>query len=253
MAGEDAVKAGGEKYLPRLDSQTDEEFAAYVKRASFFNASARTSEAYLGLMFRRPPFVKLPEAMVLVVGRAMAEFANDADMLGTSLTGYAKKVVGEVIGLGRAGTLVDWEDEVEQRAYAVFYRAEQIINWRVERVNGRNVPTLIVLKEQVHREARTRMMMSFELRLVDQMRVLRLVPGDGGRCRWQAWTTTARWSCGSRRRRSGRGRKGGVAVGGDADAAAAGQAAAADSVCVSWAAAFAAGCGSRCRWRTSSR
>src|SRR5512137_65047 len=60
LAGEDAVKAGGEKYLPRLDCQTDEEFAAYVKRASFFNASARTSEAYLGLMFRRPPFVKLP-------------------------------------------------------------------------------------------------------------------------------------------------------------------------------------------------
>ena len=27
-----------------------------------------------------------------------------------------------------------------------FYRAEQIINWHVERVNGRNVPTLIVLR-----------------------------------------------------------------------------------------------------------
>ena len=59
LAGEDAVKAGGEKYLPRLDCQTDQEFDAYVKRASYFNASARTSEAYLGLMFRRPPFVKL--------------------------------------------------------------------------------------------------------------------------------------------------------------------------------------------------
>ena len=45
LAGEDAVKAGGEKYLPRLDCQTDQEFDAYVKRASYFNASARTSEA----------------------------------------------------------------------------------------------------------------------------------------------------------------------------------------------------------------
>jgi len=43
LAGEDAVKAGGEKYVPRLDSQTDEEFAAYVQRASFFNATARTT------------------------------------------------------------------------------------------------------------------------------------------------------------------------------------------------------------------
>lgn len=136
LAGEDAVKAGGEKYLPRLDCQTDQEFAAYVKRASYFNASARTSEAYLGLMFRRPPFVKLPDGGA-GVGRAMAGFQNDADMLGTTLTGYAKMVVGDVVGLGRAGSLVDWEDEVEQRAYVVFYRAEQIINWRVERVNGR--------------------------------------------------------------------------------------------------------------------
>src|SRR5512136_834990 len=80
LAGEDAVKAGGQKYLPRLDSQSDEEFSAYVKRASYFNASARTSEAYLGLMFRRPPFVKLPDDGA-GVGRAMAVFQNDADML----------------------------------------------------------------------------------------------------------------------------------------------------------------------------
>ncbi|HOX59106.1 MAG TPA: DUF4055 domain-containing protein [Candidatus Paceibacterota bacterium] len=176
LAGEDAVKAGGEKYLPRLDSMTDEEFSAYVKRASYFNASARTSEAYLGLMFRRPPFLKLPNDGA-GVGRAMAEFQNDADMLGTTLTGYAKMVVGDVIGLGRAGSLVDWEDEVEQRAYVVFYRAEQVINWRVERVNGRNVPTLIVLKEHAVAQPGPDDD-GFTLQLVDQMRVLKLVPGE---------------------------------------------------------------------------
>jgi len=68
-----------------IRAETDEEFAAYVQRASYFNASARTSEAYLGLMFRRPPFVKLP-ADGAGVGRAMAVFQNDADMLGTTLT-----------------------------------------------------------------------------------------------------------------------------------------------------------------------
>ena len=194
LAGEDAVKAGGEKYLPRLDSQTDEEFSAYVKRASYFNASARTSEAYLGLMFRRPPFVKLPgngdtspnplpgaervtRSAASGLERAMAQFQNDADMLGTTLTGYAKNVVGDVVGLGRAGSLVDWEDQVEHRAYVVFYRAEQIINWRVERVNGRNVPTLIVLKEQVIAQPGPNDD-GFALQLVDQMRVLKLVPGE---------------------------------------------------------------------------
>jgi len=29
LAGEDGVKAAGERYLPRLDSQSEEEYAAY--------------------------------------------------------------------------------------------------------------------------------------------------------------------------------------------------------------------------------
>ena len=74
---------------------------------------------------------------------------NDSDMLGTTLAGYAKSVVSEVVGLGRAGSLVDWEGEVEKRAYTSLYSAEQILNWRVERINGRNVPTVVVLSELV--------------------------------------------------------------------------------------------------------
>jgi hypothetical protein len=63
LSGEDAVKAGGEKYLPWLDSQADGEFAAYVKRASYFNAtpisissSARQVEMRLGVVFSNLPF-----------------------------------------------------------------------------------------------------------------------------------------------------------------------------------------------------
>ncbi len=204
LAGEDAVKAGGEKYLARLDSQTDEEFAAYRKRASFFNATARTAEAYLGLIFRRPPFVKLPSEST-GVGRALAEFQNDADMLGTSLTGYAKVVVGDVVGLGRAGSLVDWEggdargQGAERRAYAVFYPAERIINWRMGHVRGRNVLTLLVLRETANierptsnTELRTEQD-EFEPEVVEQIRVLRLVVGEGGDafCRVDLWQEQA--------------------------------------------------------------
>lgn len=56
MAGEDAIKAAGIRYLSKLDSRTDEEYIGYKSRASFFNATARTVEVYLGLIFRRPPF-----------------------------------------------------------------------------------------------------------------------------------------------------------------------------------------------------
>ena len=176
FAGEDAVKAAGEKYLPRLDCQDDTEYLAYKMRAAFFNASARTADGFVGLIFRRDPTFKLPDAND-GISAALTEFVEDADMLGTPLAAFSKKLVTEIINVGRAGTLVDWNDEVEQRAYAVPYSAEAIINWRTERVNGRNVLTLLVLKENCLTpvdEADP-----FVLEEIQQLRVLKLVPPQG--------------------------------------------------------------------------
>jgi hypothetical protein len=64
--------------------QTDEEYAACRARASLFNATARTADGYLGLLFRRPPFIKVPEG-ANGLGMAMRAFINDAEPLGTSL------------------------------------------------------------------------------------------------------------------------------------------------------------------------
>ena len=105
MAGEDAVKAAGARYLPRLDGQSGEDYEAYKARACFSNATRRAADAFVGLVFRKAPFVKMPESQD-GIGKAMAGFSNDADMLGTSLFGYAKNVVQEVISVGRTGTLV---------------------------------------------------------------------------------------------------------------------------------------------------
>ena len=82
IAGEDVVKAGGERYLPRLDAQTDDEYAAYKHRAAFFNATSRSADGYVGLIFRRPPFIKLPVEKS-ALGLALSAFKNDADMLGS--------------------------------------------------------------------------------------------------------------------------------------------------------------------------
>ena len=70
LAGEDAVKAAGEKYLPRLDSQSEQEFANYVRRASFFGATARTLDEYLDLVFRRAPVLALGEGEHLKIVRS---------------------------------------------------------------------------------------------------------------------------------------------------------------------------------------
>ena len=172
MSGEDAVKSAGIRYLPRLDSQTDEEYA------SFFNATSRTAEGYVGLIFRRPPFVKIPDEKSALAA-ALAEFRNDADMLGTPLVSYAKNIVNEVVSVGRAGTLIDWEDEVENRVYASLYATENILNWRVERINGRNIPTMVVLYEPSGaRPSPGQAGDSFGTMTREQIRVLKLVPGE---------------------------------------------------------------------------
>src|SRR5512133_907907 len=93
LAGEDAVKAAGTKYLPRLDSQSDEEYAAYKGRASFFGATARTVKEYLDLVFRKAPTIN-PQPSTLKT------FLNDCDLHGLDFQGYARHVLTEVLSVG---------------------------------------------------------------------------------------------------------------------------------------------------------
>ena len=150
IAGDDAVKAGGVKYLPRLDAQTDDEYLGYKSRACFFNATSRTCDGFLGLLFRRDPEVKLPDRHA-GVGGALRIFSDDVDLMGTSLFTFCKGVVGEVLAVGRCGTLVDWQGNGESRAYVVRYAAEDILNWQTQRINGRNVVTMVVVREVIER------------------------------------------------------------------------------------------------------
>jgi len=170
IAGEDAVKRGGTKYLPRLDSQSENEYNGYKARACFFNATSRTCDGFVGLLFRRDPEVKLPDRHA-GVGGALRVFTDDVDLMGTSLFTFCKGVVGEVLALGRCGTLIDWQADGESRAYVVRYTAEDILNWQTQRINGRNVVTMIALREMVERPDEAD---PFALKVTETVRVLKL-------------------------------------------------------------------------------
>jgi hypothetical protein len=175
IAGEDAIRRGAEMYLPRLDSQTDADYDAYKTRASFFNATARSAAGYIGLIFRRAPFIKLtPQNPGAGLAKAMGDFSNDLDLRGTSLYGYAKNLVTEIIQVGRAGTLIDWND-AENRPYASLYKAESILNWRTERINGRNTLALVTLAEPATVPTDD----PFVTKTENRIRVLRLVAPEG--------------------------------------------------------------------------
>jgi hypothetical protein len=144
LAGEDAIKVAGKKYLPRLDSQSDEDYAAYLMRASFFGATARKLKEFLDLIFRRAPRVSTDEKL--------KAFVSDCDLWGMDLVRYARRVVSEVLSVGRCGSLVTPSsgapsggalpspggsgETSEGRPFVALWRAEDIINWRVERVGN---------------------------------------------------------------------------------------------------------------------
>lgn len=181
LAGEDAVKAAGEAYIPRLETQTDEEYQQYVARGFFYNATARTLAGYLGMIFRRDPAVNSPAdgdraASLLGVSSVFSSFLEDVDLFGTTLASYARHLATEVLSVGRGGTLVDWHEGMERRAFLAFYSAENILNWRVARINGRMQPTLVVLREwaaEINGD-------EFEEELKEQILVQRLeAVGDG--------------------------------------------------------------------------
>jgi hypothetical protein len=140
LAGEDAIKAAKEKYLPRLDSQSDEDYAAYLMRASFFGATARTLEEFLDLIFRRAPSVSTGGS------EKLKAFTADCDLWGMDLVRYARRVVGEVLSVGRCGSLVSWDNDAAQPSVSL-WSAENIINWKAQRVGQRVVLVELVLRD----------------------------------------------------------------------------------------------------------
>lgn len=139
--GEEAVKAAGVRYLPRLSGQDDADYQAYKERASFYGATARTLDGLVGEVLRRPPDVRVPEAMKELI----VSLGPNGEPLGQLI----KTTLEEVCGLGRVGLYVDTSSEGENTPpYVALYYAENIVNWREEVIGGRSRLTLVVLKEQ---------------------------------------------------------------------------------------------------------
>lgn len=145
MEGEEAVKGGRERYLPRLDGMLVPEYDAYLKRSLYVNASGRTKDAYVGLIFGKDVEVSCP----LEIKDIVDSFEDDFTRQHLSLFGAAKDTVREVLTVGRGGWLVDVAPGAGPRAHgaAVFYSAEGVTNWRTEDRNGVDTLTCVVLRE----------------------------------------------------------------------------------------------------------
>lgn len=155
VCGTVAVKAKKTKYLPapnEYEDQSSERYNAYIARAVYTNFTARTKNAFTGAAFRQNPIMEFPAGLEYL--------EDDATGDGLSLVQLAKDSLGDLLETGRHGFLVDYpeapeglsaEDEqaLDLKASIVPYVAESIVNWKVKSVRGRNLLSLVVLKESV--------------------------------------------------------------------------------------------------------
>ncbi len=151
VAGQKAIHAAGERYLPKLKDMTEEDYKGYAMRASYVNFVWRTISALSGMIFRRPP--------VIDVAPSVEPYLNDVTMSGISFYILAQRATLEVLTTGRLGILVDYPQQsvegmtladaqkLNLRPSMNVYPAESIINWRTGRVGNQTVLTLVVLTE----------------------------------------------------------------------------------------------------------
>ncbi len=153
VAGQDAIHAAGESYLPKLKDETADDYAARLKRSDFFNGTWRTIDGLGGMAFRKAPTVEVPAGI--------EGHLADVNMAGADMDALAAETVEDVLSVGRIGILVDHPtmpdnvtaitlDAAEKlglRPTLQVYATESIINWKFARINNAWVLRLVVLKE----------------------------------------------------------------------------------------------------------
>jgi hypothetical protein len=193
VSGQDAVHAGGKKYLPKLPGggETDEEYMARKLGTPYFNASGRTVEGMVGLVFRKAPVYEIPPSMEAI--------EYDMTMTGSDMTSFSKRLITEIEVVGRVGVLVEYPTVPVQpvteaqraalnlRPYASMYKAETIINWRIGRINNQLQPVLVVLSETFEDHGQ------FETAYKPQLRVLELSEGAYVQTIWRK-TDKGEWA-----------------------------------------------------------
>ncbi len=170
LAGQDRVRSKALTYLRKPAAMDLESFNSYARAATWFPATARTLAGLTGAIFRRPPMIQVPDSDLL----------GDVDRLGTPFDVLAKRVVEEVIAVGRHGVLVDAPSaEIESGSpYLATFPAESIVNWRTANVGGGPKLTLVVLRDDTTRPKEED---RFAVAAIERYRVLELSNVDGRR------------------------------------------------------------------------
>ena len=125
ISGATAVKAAGERYLPKLVGDSDADYKAYQSRAVWFAASGRSVDALVGAIMRKPMEVKAP-ALV------MDDLETGVTVDGATIVQFASRLLHELLSTGRAIVLIDWDEDNDQPVWRL-YKSLSVVNWRETR------------------------------------------------------------------------------------------------------------------------
>lgn len=165
------IKDKGEVYLPKLNvRQTDEDYKDYKNRAYWYGATGKTVGTFFSMIFRRAPAIDFftIEGNAEVgdeTKAALHEVFGSVTSDGRAFEEVVREVVEEVLNVNRVGILEDYPprafdegglpillsvleaEQLGQRSFTALYKAEDIVNWKLEEVNNEKLPTYFVLHE----------------------------------------------------------------------------------------------------------
>lgn len=150
LAGPEALRAAGTRYLPRNPGQAVftyrgqrvDEYANYVARSMPLTYAAPLLNRLVGVVFRKAPAFTTTASVVEQLGNVTLSAPA------VSGEGLAKQLLRELITTGWCGVMVDYDDR-SGRPYQRVYRAEAIRSWRFGLVGATPWLTRLILHEQV--------------------------------------------------------------------------------------------------------
>lgn len=168
IEGEEAIKAAGPTYLPKLTGQNPEQYKAYLARGSFFNATSRTVDGLTGAIVRKEPVLKTDSRIDALLGNITLD--------GESIQEVIRIVVSDVISKAYFGILVDMPFVAEGQTqsgnpYFALYSALSILNFETVQVGSENKLVMLALAEK---EFEKNPENEFGLVEVDHVRVLKI-------------------------------------------------------------------------------
>lgn len=130
--GQDAIKAAGEEYLPRLKAQSSEDYESYLFRALFFPITGKTATTLVGMATQKAPEVSHPSEL--------DPYFKDGDG-SYQFTEFYVNLFLEIVLMGRYGVLLDAPTRGSNQLIMSPYLAENIV--RFEPDEGGNMELLL--------------------------------------------------------------------------------------------------------------